>query len=383
MEAGTCSYVTCDECGEYHTAEVHWLDGANGRRGRPFFECTADPSIGRVWLKLEQLQLLEASFSNLCEFLAHALCTRLDCAPVVTGRLVKLGHLEIGDGRDVRLFIARGLHRSDASSLLAPRIGKLRNTVGVVLSPPPAGLNLEASSFAIEAGELLTFSSGSLSATATPILRDAGAPTASPTLAGNVFRKQSDFWQVVFEGESTTLKHSRGAEYLERLFSAQGEVITALSLYSGSPFGGDGKAVVSTLLTELAEDNLASLDDYDSGRVADASTLKVTRASIEFFQRQIERARQRGQSLLVVELTEQLDAAKRVLAMSTNDKGQPRRMSDANDSARSNVQQAIKRVLDDFQVSMPKLYQHLKTTLRTGATLSYSPDHRVKWILEK
>jgi hypothetical protein len=62
------------------------------------------------------------------------------------------------------------------------------------------------------------------------------APTAA-TLAEAVFRREGEYWSIVYERDAFRLRHSKGLQYLARLMAAPGEELHALELAGADTVG--------------------------------------------------------------------------------------------------------------------------------------------------
>ena len=53
---------------------------------------------------------------------------------------------------------------------------------------------------------------------------------AQPTASGNVFRREGDYWLVVFDGHTVRVRDLKGMRYLARLLADPGRELHVLDL---------------------------------------------------------------------------------------------------------------------------------------------------------
>lgn len=155
---------------------------------------------------------------------------------------------------------------------------------------------------------------------------------------------QGGKWRVVLGGEVATVPDRVGMRHLARLLAVPDRGIPALALVV------DGA-------TEPAE--------RGPDPVMDRTAIRELRARIEHL---------RGQAALSASEREELDDLTRELARATGLGGRIRAFADAPERARTAVQKAVKRAIDEVTVANPVIGRHLARRIETGAVCRYRPE---------
>jgi hypothetical protein len=155
---------------------------------------------------------------------------------------------------------------------------------------------------------------------------------------------QGGKWRVVLGGYVATVPDRVGMRHLARLLTAPDRGIPALTL-------------VADAATEPAE------------RGADPLMDRATIAAL----------RERIGALRAVTATsaaerEELDVLTRELARATGLGGRIRSFADAPERARTSVQKAVKRAIEEISAANPTIGQHLARRVETGAVCCYRPQ---------
>jgi tetratricopeptide (TPR) repeat protein len=177
---------------------------------------------------------------------------------------------------------------------------------------------------------------------------------ASATPEANVFRREGEYWSVVFEGRTVRVHDLKGFRYLTQLLAHPGREFHVLDLVAaetGQPMAlGDAgemlderaKTAYRRRLTEIEEDIAQARALEDSGREAQAD------AERDFLVRELARAVGLG--------------------------GRDRRAASASERARSGVTRAIRQAIGRIGQHHPPLGEHLDRAVRTGTHCTYKPD---------
>jgi tetratricopeptide (TPR) repeat protein len=225
------------------------------------------------------------------------------------------------------------------------------------------------------AGELLgtaldTARSLGMVTLATRVEEACGATASPPRHVRALFRREGEYWSVVYEDDAFRLKDSKGLHYLARLLAAPGEELHALDLASGglSHVG----AVEAPTVEELEVSSLG-----DAGEYLDAQAKAAYRGRIAELQEEIEEAQAWNDPEKGAKAREELDFISRELSAAVGLGGRDRRVASSAERARVNVTRAIKAALTRIDAHSPALGAHLERTVRTGTFCSYSPDPRL------
>lgn len=186
--------------------------------------------------------------------------------------------------------------------------------------------------------------------------RSAGAPPRH----SNVFRREGDYWTVVFEGHAAHVRDIKGMHYLARILAAPGRELHVVDLVvseGGTASGARGFADAGDMLDATAKDayrrRLAEIDDDIDEARANGDDLRAAQGQTE-------------REFLVTELARAVGLG-----------GRDRRAGSQSERARASVTQALRKAMARLRDIDPALGEHLDRTVRTGTYCAYLPDPRL------
>ena len=177
---------------------------------------------------------------------------------------------------------------------------------------------------------------------------------ASATTETNVFRREGDYWSVVFAGRTVRVRDLKGMRYLAQLLIHPGREFHVLDLVAAETGQQMALGDAGELLDERAKSayrrRLAEIeDDIEQARaLADASREAQADAERDFLVRELARAAGLG--------------------------GRDRRAASASERARSGVTRAVRQAIARLGEHHPELGEHLNRAIRTGTYCAYAPD---------
>jgi tetratricopeptide (TPR) repeat protein len=190
------------------------------------------------------------------------------------------------------------------------------------------------------------------------------APDAS------VFRREGDYWTVVFNGRTIRVRDLKGMRYLARLLAAPGREYHVLDLVAaespqdltagGSRAGGLSRSVLG-----------------DAGEVLDGRARDAYRRRLTEIEDDLDHARAVGDVERAAQADAERDFLVRELARAFGLGGRDRRSGSAAERARAAVTRATRQAIGRIGEHHPQLGEHLNRTIRTGTYCSYRPDPRV------
>jgi tetratricopeptide (TPR) repeat protein len=189
------------------------------------------------------------------------------------------------------------------------------------------------------------------------------APVASEVQA---FRREGEYWTVVYESDAFRLRDSKGLSYLADLLAAPGREFHVLDLVGAA---GSRNA-------PGRDDDLSAGDVGDAGEILDPEAKAAYRSRLAELDETIEEARSWGDDERAARAIEERDALLGQLAGAVGLGGRDRKAASASERARVNVTRAIKSAVARIAEQSPALGKHLDATLRTGTFCSYTPDPR-------
>jgi tetratricopeptide (TPR) repeat protein len=179
--------------------------------------------------------------------------------------------------------------------------------------------------------------------------------------AENVFRREGDFWSVVFEKQTVRLRDLKGLHYLARLLADPGREFHVMDLVSGDraqpvmlPGGGD------------------------AGEVLDARAKQAYRRRLAEIEEDLEEARTMGNAQRAAQAEAEREFLVRELARAVGLGGRDRRAGSVSERARASVTRAVRQAMARIREHNSSLGEHLDRAIRTGTYCAYLPDSRVR-----
>jgi tetratricopeptide (TPR) repeat protein len=177
---------------------------------------------------------------------------------------------------------------------------------------------------------------------------------ASATAGTNVFRREGDYWSVVFEGRTVRVRDVKGMRYLAQLLAHPGREIHVLDLV----------AAETGQQTALG----------DAGEILDERAKAAYRRRLEEIEADIDQARALGDAGREAQADAERDFLVRELARAVGFGGRDRRAASASERARSGVTRAVRQAIARIGDHHPELGEHLNRAVRTGTHCAYAPD---------
>jgi tetratricopeptide (TPR) repeat protein len=195
--------------------------------------------------------------------------------------------------------------------------------------------------------------------------RDPGRPDDRPPLGGGdsaVFRRDVDYWTVVYGDASFQLKDAKGLVLLQTLLRHPGQEFHVLDLAgAGAPGEEGGGRVVAG----------------DAGELLDPAARAAYRHRLEDLRDELEEARTYNDPARAERAEHEIAFLTDELAHAVGLGGRSRKAASAAERARVNVTRTVGVALKKIAAGSPALGQHLAATVRTGTFCSYTPDPRV------
>jgi hypothetical protein len=292
------------------------------------------------------------------------------------GRVVRLGRIVMADSRyDCFLVVPTESADIDAA---ASRLVAERRTPFILFCPTLRWVRSSSETRVRQQGSLLvplaevvaSERPGILQA-ATPLAsfiakdrEDAAAPCASvqsPDGSRNAFRFVEGVWTLRFAGKTIHLPDSLGLKCIAHLLASKGQDIDAAVLKSA--------AKGNTLIKPLV-----------GIEVLDPEARKEYEAECNHLLEELEDARKFHDLAKQEQIQEKLGIIARALESATGLGGRTRKVKDEPSNVRTSVKNAINRAINNqIEPKHEALARHLDRSLRTGGTLSYTPDPNVDW----
>ena len=190
-----------------------------------------------------------------------------------------------------------------------------------------------------------------------------------PVASVNVFRREGDYWLVVFEGRTVRVRDLKGMRYLARLLADPGREYHVLDLVAAET--GSGAQPDSSQAAGLPRSAFG-----DAGESLDAQAKDAYRRRLAEIEDDIEQARAIGDAERAAQADAERDFLVRELARAFGLGGRDRRAASASERARAAVTRAVRQAMTRIAEHHPQLGEHLSHTIRTGTYCAHVPDPR-------
>ncbi|HEX5951221.1 MAG TPA: hypothetical protein VFZ96_09470, partial [Actinomycetota bacterium] len=197
-----------------------------------------------------------------------------------------------------------------------------------------------------------------------------GEPVAREP-AESTFRREGEYWTVVYDDSVARLRDSKGMRYLSVLLAHPGREFHAVDLET-SEAGPTGSAP-----SGAAELDVRS-DLGDAGEMLDAAAKAAYKARLDELRAELEEAEAFNDPARVAKTKEEIDFLTSELARAVGLGGRDRRAASHAERARLNVTRAIRAAMGNLERANPALGRHLTSTIHTGRFCSYTPDPRAE-----
>jgi tetratricopeptide (TPR) repeat protein len=185
-----------------------------------------------------------------------------------------------------------------------------------------------------------------------------------PSSEPNLFRREGEYWVILFDGHQARLHDTKGMSYLAALLAKPGRELHALELISAPS------------APHHETDPTISHGRRDSGAVLDERAKREYRDRIADLQKTIDEAEAWNDTERAAHARHELDLVLQQLTAATGLGGRDRRLGSDAERARLNVTRAIRSAMARIREHHPALGRYLDRTVRTGTFCAYEPDPR-------
>lgn len=193
--------------------------------------------------------------------------------------------------------------------------------------------------------------------------------------AKNVFKKTGDFWTVKFQGNTASIKDSKGMLYIARLLEKPHQPISALKLATqknDTKLMNQGKVVEKK---SIIEDSGKSQDLVDKDYLTDC------KQRLDEIEEELRKAEKNNDPAEKDRLERERGQIRDLLKPALNLSGKSRSFSDNVQKTRVAVTMAIIRALKNINEHHPSLYRHLDNSIQRGTDFAYQPEKKISWQL--
>ncbi len=186
----------------------------------------------------------------------------------------------------------------------------------------------------------------------------------APDAGGNVFRREGDYWLVVFDGRTVRVRDLKGMRYLARLLAQPGRELHVLDLVAAESGAASGTGDVPR----------SALGD--AGEMLDPRAKEAYRRRLAEIEEDIDEATAIGDDERAAQADAEREFLVKELARAFGLGGRARPAASAAERARVGVTRAARQAMPRTAEHHPALAEHLDRTIRTGTYCAYVPDPR-------
>jgi hypothetical protein len=184
----------------------------------------------------------------------------------------------------------------------------------------------------------------------------------------DVFRREGEYWGVVYDRDAFRMKDSKGLRYLARLLAEPGRDLHVLDLVSAER---GAEPFVRVDDPELVKGGFG-----DAGEILDPRAKAEYRRRLDELEAELEEAKAFADPERAVRIEAEREFLLRELSAAIGLGGRPRRAASSAERARVSVTRAIRAALARIREHSPGLAEHFDRTIHTGSFCSYTPDPR-------
>ena len=185
----------------------------------------------------------------------------------------------------------------------------------------------------------------------------------------NVFRREGDYWTLIFDQDTVRVRDLKGMHYLARLLADPGREFHVLDLVAA-----ETGTVAHADTNQAARIPRSALGD--AGVMLDARAKDAYRRRLAEIDDDIDQARAIGDDERAAQADAERDFLLRELSRAVGLGGHDRRAASASERARAGVTRAVRQAITRIGEHHPHLGEHLSRAIRTGTYCAYMPDRR-------
>jgi hypothetical protein len=191
----------------------------------------------------------------------------------------------------------------------------------------------------------------------------------------NSFRREGDFWTLVFQKQILRLKDCHGLLFIAHLLQHPDRDFHVAQLVALLPSAGAHHTdAVYISRSERERMGIHSVAGPDSNPLLDATAKAEYRRRIEELRDELEQARRFNDHARTADREKELEFIGLELSRAVGASGRDRKHRAENERARVNVTNAIRTLTQKIAKEQPSFGRYLRLTIRTGTFCSYRPD---------
>ena len=196
-----------------------------------------------------------------------------------------------------------------------------------------------------------------------PVRPSASRPQDFRSPAPSLFRYESEYWTITYDGTVLRLKDTTGLCYLAQLLRCPEQGFHVLDLVH--------------IVTKAAEETHVYPSSQGEVQLLDFRAKATYQRRLEELRKELVEAEEFNDTGRAERLREEVETLTQEFANAVGLGGSNRKTASTAERARVNVTRAIKAVIKKIAEQSPSLALYLSTTIKTGTFCSYTPDPRI------
>ena len=190
-----------------------------------------------------------------------------------------------------------------------------------------------------------------------------GAAASASEPEDNELRRAGDYWTIVYEGHSISVRDAKGIRYLARLLAEPGREVHVLDLLAADAEEGQ------------------VIDVGDAGEMLDERARVQYRDRLADLEEELASARDANDVGRTAAIQRELDAIAERLSAAFGLGGRARKGGQAAERARKAVRSCVAEAIRRIDEHHPGLAAHLRNAVRLGGFCAYRPEKPTSWVL--
>jgi hypothetical protein len=195
---------------------------------------------------------------------------------------------------------------------------------------------------------------------------------------GYVFRREGDYWTLIFEGKVSRFKDKRGLQYLAYLLANPFKQVHSMDLASGVG-GTRGETSSQAPAQKSVMEGLRQSRLGDVGPALDARARSDYRRRLAELREELEEAEAFNDLGRVAILRRELEELTSYLTAACRPGRGARLAGSYSERARVSVRNNIASAVRAIRGHDDALGRHLSNAVRTGTFCSYTPERKIRW----
>jgi hypothetical protein len=182
---------------------------------------------------------------------------------------------------------------------------------------------------------------------------------------GGIFRREGEYWTIVYENQTVRIRHSKGLAYIAYLIRHSGRElhVTDLATLGESDTEGSIKGA----------NGAVGAGSVDVGPALDAKAKASYRERLRDLREEREEASSLGDLGRLSKIEDEIEFLSRELARAVGLGGRDRRVGSEVERARLRVTNAVRSAIKKTRTQCPGLGRFLSNSIRTGSVCSFEP----------